>query len=185
EWIEFVTWNDFDEASYMSPIDDVVKYWPYVANPTLGYYKSHVGFLALTKFYINWYKYYPATQSPPPPAGKDNVFWFYRTHPQAAVASADPLGPVIYRNGMVEDKIYVTTILVAAAELRVTTGGVVRSYPVPAGITHTRVPFQAGTQRFELYRAGVQKGVANGDMINASISVYNFNYTSGVLQTSP
>ena len=35
DWVEMFTWNDFDEASYFSPIDDISKYFPYLQVPAM------------------------------------------------------------------------------------------------------------------------------------------------------
>jgi glucan endo-1,3-alpha-glucosidase len=65
EWVEIITWNDFIEGTYISPLDDPNKY-PYAdylvqsGLPTqpgpLGYFHSHVGAWALLPYFIEWYK---------------------------------------------------------------------------------------------------------------------------------
>jgi len=63
EWVEIITWNDFIEGSYVSPIDDPNKY-PFanflnttgVPSSTLGYFHSHQGATALLPYFIKWYK---------------------------------------------------------------------------------------------------------------------------------
>jgi hypothetical protein len=70
-------------------------------------------------------------------------------------------------------------MMTAPAELRVITGGVTKSYHVSAGIAHTRVPFNTGTQVFELWRDGKRLWQQQGASINASTTVYNFSYYTG------
>jgi glucan endo-1,3-alpha-glucosidase len=75
-WVEIITWNDFVEGSYASPIDDPNKY----ANANFlpitytGYYHSHYAFTDLLKYYIQWYK-----TGSQPAITQDSVYWFYRT----------------------------------------------------------------------------------------------------------
>jgi glycosyl hydrolase family 71 len=62
-WVEIITWNNFIDGSYVSPIDDPNKY-PFanfldttgVPSSTLGYFHSHQGATALLPYFIRWYK---------------------------------------------------------------------------------------------------------------------------------
>jgi glucan endo-1,3-alpha-glucosidase len=180
EWIELVTWNDWGEGTYMSPMDDINKYWPYAGHPQLGFYKTHKGFADLNKYYINWYK-----TGVQPSITSDNMYFFYRTHPKDLAASNDPKGPVTWRTGDVNDEIHVTTMLTAPAELRVITGGVTKSYTVGAGIVHTRIPFNTGTQSFELWRNSVRVIQQQGENILTAITEYDFNVYSGSASSAP
>jgi glucan endo-1,3-alpha-glucosidase len=173
-WVEMFTWNDFDEATYFSPIDDVNKYWPYLAHNAPGFYKSHAGALALNQYYVNWFK----SGTKPVPTS-DSLYYFYRTYPKAAVATNDSWGRISWFSGDVEDTIYVTTILTAPATLVVTTGSQTRTYPVPAGLSSTRVPFHIGAQSFHLIRQGHSLLSQAGDPILATPTEYNFNYSTG------
>ncbi|HEY3320739.1 MAG TPA: endo-1,3-alpha-glucanase family glycosylhydrolase [Planctomycetota bacterium] len=172
-WVEIVTWNDFNEASYMTPVDDANKYQSYLIGG-LGFHKTHAGLLEMNKYYINWFK-----SGVQPAITQDAMFYAYRTHPKDLVASNDPQGAVSYKYGNVQDVIYVTTRLTQPAVLQVTTGGAVKSYNVGAGIVHTQVPFNTGTQSFALSRNGAVIASKAGDPIQSSITIYNFNYTSG------
>ena len=174
-WVGLFTWNDFDEATYWSSIDDVNKYWPYAAHSAPGFYKSHAGILKLNQYYINWYK-----TGVKPALTADSLCYCYRTHPKNAVATHDGFGPVSSFNGQVQDMIYVTTLLTAPATLVVTTGTQTLTYPVPAGIGNTRVPFQVGTQSFQLLRKGrTVLSQASTEPIVAAPAEYNFNYYTG------
>ena len=174
DWVEMFTWNDYDEGTYFSPIDDVNKYWPYLQHPALGFYKSHAGILKLNQYYINWFK---AGVQPHPAV--DSLYFAYRTHPKNAAATNEVVGPVNWFIGDIQDDIYVTTILTAPATLVVTTGSQTLSYAVPAGLTNTRVPFQTGAQSFQLVRGGKTLLTQTGDPILASPAELNFIYTSG------
>jgi glucan endo-1,3-alpha-glucosidase len=174
EWVEVATWNDFAEFHYFSP-----AHAPAAQNAN-GLALTHRGAAAMQRYYIQWYK-----TGVQPAITRDDVFYFYRTHRKDAVASNDPLGPVTTRFGDVQDDIYVSTMLTAPAELRVITGGVTKSHQVGAGIVHTRVPFNTGTQVFELWRDGIRLWRQQGASIDASIAVYNFGYYTGSTLTTP
>jgi len=184
EWVELITWNDFNE-SYISPIYDAYSYWPHFdAEVGKGYYHPHAGLCAINAYYINWYKHYSATQTPPPPGYVDNIYWAYRTVPKAAVEAGDPRGPVTNFRGPVADDIYFVTNLIRPATLQVTTGSEVRNYPLQNGISDVRVPFEVGRQVFKLIRDGAPLITANGeDIVPHCVSkggqLYNFLYTTG------
>jgi glucan endo-1,3-alpha-glucosidase len=173
EWVQLVTWNDWDEGSYFSPMDDINKHWPWAAHKQLGFYKTHKGFAELNRYYIDWYK-----SGVQPPVKTDQIYFFYRTHPKDAIASKDP-NPVKVLYGDVKDEIYVTTILKSSATLNVFTGSVKKKYEVKAGIQHTSIPFNTGSQYFEIRRNGKQVIYERGEDINAEITEYNFNVYSG------
>jgi glucan endo-1,3-alpha-glucosidase len=174
EWVELVTWNDWGEGTYFSPMDDINKYWPYAGHKAPGFYKTHKGFAELNKYYIEWYK-----SGAQPPIITDHIYFFYRTHPKDAVATDDLQGPVKKRLGEVEDVIYVTTILKSPAKLYVFSGGIEKKIDVGAGIQHTRIPFNTGSQYFEIRRNGKQVIYEQGEDILSEIKEYNFNVYSG------
>ena len=175
DWVELVTWNDFGEGSYFSPVDDVSKYWPYEYVTAPGFFKTHIGETELGRYFIDWYR--TGTR---PAITKDQLFYFYRTHPKDAVATNDPLGPVTNRSGGVDEALFITTLLTSPAEVRVTTGGGLVTKAVPAGLAHTRVPFALGAQHFELWRGQSRVLQANGEAIISSPTYYDFNYFTGI-----
>jgi glucan endo-1,3-alpha-glucosidase len=178
EWVELVTWNDWDEGTYFSPMDDINKYWPWSSHKELGFYKTHRGFAELNKYYIEWYK-----EGSQPTINNDNIFFFYRTHPKDTIAKKDLKGPVKWRFGEVKDEIFVTTILKEKAELIVVTGGQETTFEVKSGITHNRVPFKPGEQYFQIKRNGRLVLNERGEDIHSSIDEYNFNLYSGFAHT--
>jgi hypothetical protein len=63
DMVEIITWNDFVEGTYVSPIDDPNKYQfanflfvPGVPLFTQGYFHTHYGATDFLKYYIEWYK---------------------------------------------------------------------------------------------------------------------------------
>jgi glucan endo-1,3-alpha-glucosidase len=174
EWVELITWNDWSEGSYFSPVDDINKYWPYSFTKRLGFFKLHRGYYNLSKYYIQWYK-----SGRKPEIKEDKLFFFYRTQPLNSVAQRDSLGGVKEIHGDVKDVIYVTTLLKSPAKLTVVTGGKFYSYNLNGGGTeNVRVPFNVGKQLFEINRNGKRIISAQGEDIKANIEVYNFNVYS-------
>jgi glucan endo-1,3-alpha-glucosidase len=174
EWVELVTWNDWDEATYFSPMDDINKYWPWNAHKELGFYKTHKGFAALNSYYINWYK-----SGKQPEITEDQIYFFYRTHSKDTISLGNVDVPVRGRIGVVKDEIFITTMLKEPAALRVLTGIDTLNYQLDKGIVHTRVPFRTGPQYFEISRNGARLIYERGEDIRTYIRVYNYNFYSG------
>ncbi len=169
EWVEIVTWNDFNESYLIAPQDD-----------DHGFYKPHLAFVELNRYFIHWFK-----TGVRPTITKDALFYFYRTHGKRLAAPADPLGPVTHLVGDAQDAIYLTAALTAPAELRVTSGSTTSAHRLDAGMTHVAVPFSAGAQHFELWRGGRRLSALDGEPIAASITRYDFFYTTGFAETAP
>jgi glucan endo-1,3-alpha-glucosidase len=174
DWVEIVTWNDFNE-SYVCPVaapgspDNGRS--PKAAPSYLKSRSSHAGYLELSRYYIEWYK------SGKPPPLKDALFYFYRRHPKDAVAKEDR--PVKALAGLVQDVLYVTTMMTAPAELQVTSGGTKTVHPVKAGIQHVRIPFSCGAQHFTVCRDGKSILTTEGEPIADRIERYDFFPASG------
>lgn len=172
--VEVVAWNDYSESTYIQPTRVLL------GNPAEIPSTQHLAYYELMKYYSSWYKC-----GAQPRITKDVVFFFYRTHPNAAVASNDAsacnMGAIADNQkwGLVEDDIYVTTALTSAATLSVTTGGVEKTYDVPAGMTHTKIPFNTGAQIIALKRGSVTLDSLQGVDIVANPVIYNFNVYSG------
>src|SRR5262249_23553321 len=59
DWVEIVTWNDFNESTYICPTVNFGQYLPGFLSPRRN---THAGYLELSKYYITWFKsgYQPA-----------------------------------------------------------------------------------------------------------------------------
>jgi glucan endo-1,3-alpha-glucosidase len=183
EWVEIITWNDFIEGSYVSPIDDPNKY-PFanflnttgVPSSTLGYFHSHNGATALLAYYIQWYK-----TGVRPTISNDSIYWFYRT--QSVNQSAGvPAVSAATNHGPVADVVYVTANLAAPATLMVTSGSNVSTFNLQAGTTDVRAPFAVGTTpTFEVVRNGTPS-IARATGADTIVAVPQFNdyyYSTG------
>ena len=176
QWVEIVTWNDFNESTYVCPVENPERYFAELKEP---HRHSHAGYLELSKHFIAWYK-----EGKQPAMSRDGLFFFYRTHPAEAIASGTDQ-PVTLRHGRVEDVIHLTTLLTAPAEVRVASGRSQARHQVKAGMQDLRVPFVAGPQRFELWRDGRCVLNLEGPAISEQPVRYNFFTASGFTYGSP
>jgi glucan endo-1,3-alpha-glucosidase len=171
DWVEIVTWNDFGESTYSSPISDPGLY---EGQCTIPHRYCHIGYLALCEYYIAWYK-----TGQQPPITRDSVFYYYRTHPEDAVASDTNDVPVTLFLGDIADVIYNTVFLTAPAQLLVNSDGTITTNSLPAGISSVRTPFNPGSQWFTLIRGGSNILSIQGPDILSQITNYDFFPASG------
>ena len=169
--VEIGTWNDFNESTYVSPIENPGQYEESTQTPVRY---SHKGYLELSKRYIAWYK-----TGNPPPLNQDAIFYFYRTHGMNLPASNINEILVGWRTGDIADLIYTTVYLTAPASLEIVSGtnGVTNS--LPAGISNVRTPFASGTQQFTLRRDHKTVATVQGPNIWPEIQYYDFFPASG------
>jgi glucan endo-1,3-alpha-glucosidase len=162
DWVEIITWNDFIEGTYISPIDDPNRYpgANYLTESgvplgALHYFHSHAAAADLMRFYIRWYK-----TGREPAITHDRVYWFYRTQSWRYNAGVPP---VERKYGPVADEIYVTANLTAPARLTVRCGAHTSMVALPAGSSDAAVPFMPGaTPEFTLLRHGRKIASAEG-----------------------
>lgn len=182
EWVEIITWNDFIEGTYISPIDDPNRYAHAndltssgVPLGTRDYFHSHAAAGELMRFYIEWYK-----TGKRPAIAHDSVYWFYRTQSAAFNAAAPK---VEHRYGPVADLIYVTANLTAPAELQVQSGKHESEVHLAAGSSDTAVMFTPGTTpQFRLMRHGKLVVAGTGkDGIAASLPFNDYYYSTGMM----
>jgi glucan endo-1,3-alpha-glucosidase len=170
DWVEVVTWNDFNESTYVSPVVNPGQYFSGILSPRRN---THAGYLELSKYYISWYK----NGFVAPPIDRDALFYFYRIAPLNLVITNDV--PVTAMSPYESDLIYLTTMLKSPATLVVTSGGVQTNYAQAAGINSVRVPFLPGPQTFEVWRGGSRLALVNGPLVTTALTNYNFFPTSG------
>jgi glucan endo-1,3-alpha-glucosidase len=175
DWVEIVTWNDWIESSYVSPIEDPAKTATYL---TPGFQKCHAGYLELSKYFIEWYK-----TGQQPPIRQETLFYFYRTHPKDLLVAGEK--PVTGRHGEVEDVLYLTTLLKEPAQLLVKSGEREVRLEAAAGLRHRRVPFAVGAQHFEVLRNGQRIIQADGPAIEAQVKAYDFVPVGGFAVAAP
>jgi glucan endo-1,3-alpha-glucosidase len=186
EWVEIITWNDFIEGTYVSPIDDPNKYPEAnhlrlrgVPPGALNYFHSHAAVNALLPYFIQWYK-----TGVQPAITQDALYYFYRNQSKDFDAG---LPPVENKYGPVADRIYVTANLTAPAILKVTCGGHTTVFHLPAGSTDVEAPATTGSKpQFELDRKGKTLLTGEGsDLIQAAPAFNNYYYVAGEISKHP
>jgi glucan endo-1,3-alpha-glucosidase len=170
DWVEINTWNDFNESTYLSPVDNPGKYFSALASPV---HYTHAGYLNVSRRYIEWFK-----TGQQPPIRADSLYYFYRTHPKNAVAPTnDP--PVTWWVGTCQDNLYATLFLSAPAQLQINSGPTITTNSLPAGMSQVRTPFSPGAQKLTLWRGSNQVFSAQGPDIQTNIQLYDFFPATG------
>jgi fibronectin type 3 domain-containing protein len=184
EMVEIITWNDFMEGSYISPMDDPMNYplatflvgsnvqtWRTASGPPLAYWHSHKGVCDLTKFFVDWYK-----NGAEDAINSDSIYWAYRSQPIATNVGTPTIGTTY---GPFADKIYVTCNLAAPATLTVNSAGTVTTVNVAAGSTDVEVPLSAGAApTFTLTRNGTTVLSGTGDSQVMTTPIFTDNSTT-------
>ncbi|MFA6290810.1 MAG: glycoside hydrolase family 71 protein [Victivallales bacterium] len=179
DWMEITTWNDLGEASYVGPVGSPAYVKKLAAR--YGAILSHDGYLDASRYYIDWFK-----TGTPPAITSDQIFYFYRLHPKNLEGVNKPGykgtdNPSGWK--ALQDDVYVTALLKAPAKLTIYSGETSKSFDLPAGLRHVRLPFAPGSQRFILQRDGKTLIDKVGEHeISATDAWGNFNYFSGSAQ---
>jgi glucan endo-1,3-alpha-glucosidase len=178
-WVELVTWNDWNESSYLAPFGapHETMLWKGHFGPMM---LSHVAYLDASRYYIDWFK-----NGAPPPIVRDEIFYFYRLHLKAlaATVNANNADKGTARPGgadTLRDEVFVTLFLRDAAQLTIESGDQTQTLSVKAGVSHVAVPFAPGPQKFILRRGGktVIEKVGEHE-ISATETQSRFNYFAG------
>jgi glucan endo-1,3-alpha-glucosidase len=172
--VNIVTWSDFNESTYVSPVLNPEQPQYGEAFLTTPHRYCHSGYLELSKHYIAWYK-----TGQEPPINQDALFYFYRSHPQKAVASDTNDIPVSDFVGDISDTVYNTVFLTAPAQLEIASGTNCTTNTIAAGIQSLRTPFAPGPQTFTLKRNGTIVLSVQGPPIMSQITNYDFFPASG------
>jgi glucan endo-1,3-alpha-glucosidase len=172
DWVEICTWNDFNESTYVSPVNNPGQYSANVQSPNRC---SHAGYLELSKYYIDWYK-----TGQQPATNQDALFYFYRTHSMldTALNTNDTIHPQCW-GGNIQDNLYCTLFLTAPAQLIISTGGNLTTNTLTAGLNQPEIPFRPGPQSFTVQRNGLTIMSAQGPDIQTNIQVYDYFTASG------
>ena len=141
-FMEFTTWNDYLEGSYLGG-----PYTPAQLPSTYdGNYFSHDAFRKLGRYYIDWFE-----SGVQPTLGKDFVATAHRSHMENAPAvsgTTDSMGLVRQPDyAVVEDRLYAVVLLKSPGEIRITSGSTTQTFSQPAGASEVSMPFASGTQK--------------------------------------
>jgi glucan endo-1,3-alpha-glucosidase len=176
EWVEIVTWNDWGEASYISPFGapKQTEFW----KGHWGAMLDHRGFLDLSAYYIQWYKTGKA-----PAITKDRLFYAYQLHPRSVQGIVKPGKTDRGRPrgaDQLADRVFATVLLTAPADLTLAIGEQSQTFALAAGVHHVSVPLVPGTPRFTLGRAGKTVIDKTGEhSISPQNAWANFNIFTG------
>lgn len=175
QWVEIVTWNDWGESTYVASFGSPSTS-EFGKGSWWGPRISHAGYLAASSYYIRWFK--TGDRS----IHKDELFWFYRLAPRSQPGHIDnPVNAIYYPQGAdkLEDRVFVTAFLAAAAQVSIASGDRQYTFMLPAGVHHLDAEFSNGPQRFSMVRNG--RTLLNGDgaFPITDNNWANFNYLSG------
>jgi len=174
--VEIVTWNDYGESHYISDINP---------NVDLGAASAYVdGFVhspwrVMAQYYISWYKNGVA-----PAITKDQVIFWYRSHPKAAVCSS---GTLPRNSAYPADAIFAFAMLASPATVTMDIGSNNHyQWAAPAGISNGSVPFPVQDSQIpflQIIRNGATVTSAYGSVyVTQTCSTYNFNPFVGIMQ---
>ena len=170
-FMEFTTWNDYLEGSYLGgPYSQAQLPSTYDGN-----YLSHDAFRELGKFYIDWYE-----SGVQPAISKDFIALAHRPHPETVPSTSgtnDSVGlPRQTDYAVVEDRLYAVVLLKSPGEVRLTSGGATQTFSQPAGASEVSMPFSSGTQKIDLVRSGATALSATSALQITFNPVTLFNY---------
>lgn len=174
DWIEFVTWNDWGEATYVSPAS------PDTYNGRWGRILPHTAYLEASRYYIDWFRH-----GSPPAISQDRIFYFYRLHPKTASGYTELNEKGIGRPKgweKLNDRLFFTAFLTASATLEVRIGQDSTTLELPAGVSNHSVPMALGAISWRMSRGGQEMAQGRLDEdITEDGRRGSFNYTSGAL----
>jgi glucan endo-1,3-alpha-glucosidase len=182
--IEIITWNDWGESHYIGTIDSNSGDLP-AGSQAYVYGFPHTAWQATLPYFISKYKTGNGQIS------RDIVVYWYRPFLKGAVASNDPLGQPYVANQdtsrssytpsqVLQDNVYILSILTSPGTLVVANGGTNVTQNVPAGANLFAAKLNTGTQAVTLYRNNGVVCSSKGDVsVENNPSAYNYNVFVG------
>lgn len=153
DWVELVTWNDYNEDSNLMPFR-----WP--NGQERRYFNRDEAYLDATAYYSAWFK-----SGVQPAITQDKLYIGYRNRSvwqrQVWNEKERTWEDIVLTNRWpseqphddARDQVYLTTFLTAPASVTVELGGSKHRFDQPAGIAHVAVPLVPGVPRVTLTRA--------------------------------
>jgi formylglycine-generating enzyme required for sulfatase activity len=155
EWVEIVTWNDYNEDTNLMHYRWMRQYDKFAFN-------RDGSFLDATAYFVQWYKAGRA-----PAITQDKLYFAHRSRARWLTKAWDAKSAqwVDTAEGTqakfdqfhddVQDNVYATTFLTAPAELTIQIGGgQAQTFAMPAGVAHAQVPLAGGVAHFTVRRGG-------------------------------
>lgn len=157
DFVEIVTWNDYNEDSILMPYR-----WRPGGKPQptdKRYFNRDESYLDVTAYYSNWFKNHVR-----PEITQDKLYFAYRNRSRDLTKVWDEKEkkwtdirftgyPYDQAHDDVRDQVYVTAFLTAPAELVITQGDRVDRFPLSAGVVYAETALRPGfTPQFRLIR---------------------------------
>ena len=194
-FMEFTTWTDYAEGTYLGG-----PYTNAQLSPNFrGNHFSHDAFREIGAYYIEWYE-----AGVQPLISNDFIAIAHRPHPEN-VAGIHPEGAGILddrddaqdRSGakrplirqvdfaVVEDRLYAYVRLSQPGDVRLTSGGVSQTFAQGAGISEVSMPFNSGVQKLELVRnsAVVLSATSEVSISSSPARLFNYNVATAHAQS--
>ncbi|GAA5884218.1 hypothetical protein JCM16303_002413 [Sporobolomyces ruberrimus] len=180
--IELITFNDWGESTYFSPVRDRANQ-PHETVDTAVYANKdhdHVPFLWLSAYYSHWFKNGVA-----PKITKDVIFWWYRGQETQASPPNDPLEQPSGWEALT-DTIWAVVMIPEdskAKEVVITSAGKdVETQTISPGVNFVRGEFKAGKQSISLRDASGNEVISGtGVDITTSPEWWDYNYYSYIV----
>jgi len=198
-FVEYTTWNDYLEGSYLGGPYTNAQLWPDYRGNDL----NHDAYRKVAERYVQAFKangQYPAIT-------RDLVAIAHRLHPEDApgvnaggagiaddtdnaqewTSSQGTLTRPLVRQfdyAVVEDRAYAYVELASAGDVRLTSGANVQTVPLAAGVHEVSVPLGAGVQKVELLRNGavVLEATSARQVSAGLVELFNYNYETAHAQ---
>lgn len=153
DWVEIVTWNDYNE-------DTNLMHYRWKRGWDRQIYNRDGSYLDATRYYVQWFK-----TKQPPKITQDRLYFAYRDRSRWLSKMWDSQKgqwvDMIYKqypfdqyHDDVLDRVYVTTMLTAPAELTIELGGQTRTFQQPAGVAVAELEMKPGVPHMVLTRDG-------------------------------
>ena len=186
-FVEFVTWSDYLEGSYLGGPYSNTQLWPTYRGNNL----SHDAFRKLGAYYDEWFQ-----SGTKPAIRRDLIAIAHRLHPEDATGvnlngagilddtdlalnDSSQVRPMVRQTdySVVEDRLYAAVMLTQPGQVRLSSGTSSQTFDVPAGVTEVSMPFAVGTQKIELLRGGnvVLTATSARQVLPGPVDLFNYN----------
>lgn len=151
DWVELVTWNDWGEATYVSPLGaSSAAIW----NGHWGRLLAHEKFLEASRHYIDWFK-----TGREPPISRNELYYFYRVHPKTAAGLTQPTIDQTTRGRpsgweKLDDEIFFTAFLKEPLRVTIKDGPKSYAWDLQKGISMRSIPMALGPLSVAIDRDG-------------------------------
>jgi hypothetical protein len=180
-FMEFTTWNDYLEGSYLG-----VNYTQaQLPSAWDGNYLDHGAFREISRLYVDAYESGAAQVD----NSKDFIALAHRPHLENATGingSTDSIGlPKQTDYSVVEDRLYVFANLKSSGMLLVTSGNQSYTFFQPAGVSEVSIPLlPGGIQSVELWRGETKSltATSNIQVQSGPVSLFNYNVNTAFAQ---